>query len=117
MQWWAALFQIFAIEVDGKPTAAFNAPSADDARGICDLAEFRSDLAALTSAGVALCGPLSSITIRSATREEMAAFATGAGIPSDVNVTVFVFLIDIDCVAGSLRNAGYDDEFLGPLRL
>lgn len=116
-QWWAALFQIFTIAVDGKPIAAFNAPSAEDARGICDLAEFRSDLAELTSAGIALCGALSSITVRSATNEEKAAFASGAGTPLDIDVTTFVFLVDIDCIAGSMHNVGYDDDTTGPLRL
>jgi len=92
------LFPIFTVEVDGKPTAAFNPRGSDDALGICGLPEFRSDLAALTSGGVALCGASSSITVRSATSSETAIFASGARNPSAESAITFVFLIDLDCV-------------------
>ncbi len=44
--------QIFTLEVDGTPTLVFEATDHDEALQICADADFRSDLATLTSGGI-----------------------------------------------------------------
>ena len=61
---------IYTVEVDGKPTLAF-AGYAREAAEICKEEWFRDDLTGLTSSGVPLCVPGSTLKPRIANASEM----------------------------------------------
>ena len=49
--------QIFVLEIDGRPTLAFEAPDLAEAQEICRDADLSADLTALKSNGVPVCTP------------------------------------------------------------
>lgn len=103
-----ALYHIFTIDIDGKPTATLNAPNLSHARSICALPDFRSDMKGLTSGGTRFCTDASCITVRPANDAELSAFAFATRDAVATDTMTFVFLIDVDCVipdgaAGQLR--------------
>lgn len=84
------------MNVDGKAIIAFTAASAEEARGITALPEFRSDLEELTSQGMRICTGASHITLRSATPTEIGAFNSAMERAPTLEATTFVFLIQVD---------------------
>src|SRR3982074_1964254 len=62
---------IFAIEVDGKPTLAFEAKRYSEAEAICGDDELRAKLRLLKSGGVPLCGDNALLAVRPADAEKM----------------------------------------------
>ena len=63
---------IFVLDIDGRPTLAFEAASLDEAREICGDADLRTDLCALTSAGLPICSDSATLTLRPASSERVA---------------------------------------------
>jgi hypothetical protein len=88
--------RIFTLEIDGRPTLAFEASGLAEANEICADADFRSDLRALTSNGVAICAEGAALTPRAALQDEIAAFQRAVGLapPSDQPTTVFLIKVD-----------------------
>jgi len=90
--------QIFALEVDGRPTLALEAPDLAEAQHICRDSDLRADLMALTSNGVPLCAPDSALSPRFATHEEVLAFQRAVGLAPPSEQPTMAFLVKIDGV-------------------
>jgi hypothetical protein len=90
--------QIFVLEIDGRPTLALQAPGLAEAQEICRDADLRADLMALTSNGVAICNPESSLSSRPAAHEEILAFDRAVELAPASEQPTMTFLIKIDGV-------------------
>jgi hypothetical protein len=88
--------RIFTLEIDGRPTLVFEATGLTEANEICVDTDFRSDLRALTSEGVAICAEGATLVPRPAAQAEIAAFQRAVGLapPSDEPTTVFLIKVD-----------------------
>jgi hypothetical protein len=74
----------------------FEATGLAEALEICVDADFRSDLGALTSEGIAICAEGATLTPRPAVQDEIVAFQRAVGLapPSDEPTTVFLIKVD-----------------------
>ena len=88
--------QIFVLEIDGKPTLAFEAPDLAEAQEICRDADLRADLTALKSNGIPVCAPESSLKPRPAAQEEIVAFNHAINRAPASDQPTMTFLIKID---------------------
>ena len=89
---------VFALDIDGRPTLAFEADGAAEAQDICGDAELRADLTALTSDGVPLCAPDSTLKVRPAAQEETAVFRHAVAQAPASDQPTMTLLIKIDGV-------------------
>ena len=94
----AGSIQVFVLDIDGRPTLAFEAPSLAEAQEICCDADLRTDLMALTSDGTPVCMPNSALVPRVAAREEIAAFRHAVEKAPASDQPTMTFLIKIDGV-------------------
>jgi len=94
----AGSLQVFVLDIDRKPTLAFEANGLAAAQEICRDADLRADLAALTSDGIPVCGPDSTLVLRAAAQEEIAAFQHAVERAPASNQPSMTFLIKIDGV-------------------
>jgi hypothetical protein len=92
----AGSLQVFVLDIDRKPTLAFEASGLAAAQEICRDADLWTDLAALTSDGVAVCGPNSTLSLRIAAQEEIAAFRHAVERAPASGQPTMAFLIKID---------------------
>jgi hypothetical protein len=90
--------QVFVLDIDRKPTLAFEADGLAAAQEICRDADLRTDLAALTSDGVPVCAPNSTLSLRPAAQEEIAAFRHAVERAPASGQPTMTFLIKIDGV-------------------
>ena len=90
--------RIFTLDIDGRPTLVFEATGMAEAREICIDPDFRSDLGALTSEGVAVCGKGATLTPRPAMQDEIAAFQRAVGLAPASDEPTMTFLIKVDGV-------------------
>jgi hypothetical protein len=90
--------QVFVLDIDRKPTLAFEANGLAAAQEICRDADLQTDLAALTSDGVPVCGPNSTLGLRIAAPEEIAAFRHAVERAPASDQPTMTFLIKIDGV-------------------
>jgi hypothetical protein len=90
--------QIFVLEIDGRPTLAFEALELAEAQEICGDADLRTDLTALTSNGVPVCARDSTLNPRPANQEEVAAFKHAVERAPASEQPTMTFLIKIDGV-------------------
>ena len=90
--------QVFVLDIDRKPTLAFEATGLAAAQEICRDADLWTDLAALTSDGVPVCGPNSALSLRIAAQEEIAAFQHAVERAPASDQPTMTFLIKIDGV-------------------
>ena len=90
--------QIFVLEIDGRPTLAFEAPDLAEAQEICRDADLRADLTALKSNGDPVCDPELSLTPRPAAQEEILAFKRAVELAPASEQPTMTFLIKIDGV-------------------
>jgi hypothetical protein len=79
-----------------------NAPNASQARAICALPDFRSDLKGLTSEGTQICTDASCITVRVANDVEIAAFEFATRDAPVSDTIVFVFLVEVHCLVADV---------------
>ena len=86
---------IYTVEVDGKPTLAF-AGYAREAAEICKEEWFRGDLTGLTSSGIPLCVPGSTLKPRIANASEMAIYQEAAKEANASEDILLVYLIELD---------------------
>lgn len=105
--------KIFTLEIDGKPTLALEAHDIGFARGICALSDFRLDLSEITSGGVTVCPANSVFKVRSATKEEAAAFNRAISLAPRQDDFTFAFLIAVDGVSVVASDSRADDTCLG----
>jgi hypothetical protein len=90
--------RVFVLEVDRRPTLAFEALDLAEAQDICRDADLRTDLIALTSNGAPVCSPNSALVPRLAAKEEIAAFQHAVGQAPASDMPTMAFLIKIDGV-------------------
>ena len=90
--------QVFVLDVDRRPTLAFEALDLAAAQEICRDADLRTDLIALTSNGVSICAPNSELVPRLAVQEEIAVFRHAIGHAPASDMPTMTFLIKIDGV-------------------
>jgi hypothetical protein len=90
--------QIFTLEINGRPTLVFEAMDLAEASEICLDADLRSDLRALTSDGIPICGEDTTLSPRPATQEEIAAFKHAVELAPTSDEPTMAFLIKIDGV-------------------
>jgi hypothetical protein len=90
--------QVFVLDIDRRPTLAFEADGLAAAQEICRDADLRADLAALTSDGAPVCAPSSTLSLRAAAPEEIAAFRHAVERAPVSGQPTMTFLIKIDGV-------------------
>jgi hypothetical protein len=90
--------QIFVLEIDERPTLAFEATDLAEAQGICRDTDLRADLTALKSTGIPVCALKSALTTRPAAPEEISAFRRAVELAPASEQPTMAFLIKIDGV-------------------
>jgi hypothetical protein len=90
--------QVFTLEINGRPTLAFEAQGAAEAREICLDADLRIDLTALTSDGVPICTEDAKLASRPALQTEIAAFQRAVKLAPKTDEPTMAFLVKIDGV-------------------
>jgi hypothetical protein len=88
--------QIFALDIDGKPTLVFDATGIEEARVICQDDTLRADLCTMTAQGAPICAVNSLLQARLASSAEVSAFeyAVKRAPPSDEPTMAFLVKID-----------------------
>lgn len=94
----AGSLQVFVLDIDRKPTLAFEADGLAAAQEICRDADLQADLTAFTSDGAPVCGPNSALSLRAAAQEEIAAFRHAVERAPASHQPTMTFLIKIDGV-------------------
>ena len=89
-------FRVFTLEVDGRPTLAFEASRTRDAQEIRKEAWLRDDLIVLSSGGVPICGDQSKLSVRPATDEEVVIYEQAAEVAKPSDDMVLAFLMELD---------------------
>jgi hypothetical protein len=87
---------IFTIDVDGKPTIAFEANKLREAAELCNEEWFRADLNTLSSNGVPLCGIGSKLRARIANEPERDVYRKAAQVAKASDDIVFAYLLELD---------------------
>jgi hypothetical protein len=90
--------QVFVLDIDRRPTLAFEADGLAAAREICGDADLLADLTTFTSDGAPVCGPNSTLSLRSAVQEEIAAFRHAVERAPASDQPTMTFLIKVDGV-------------------
>ncbi|NOJ48711.1 hypothetical protein [Bradyrhizobium archetypum] len=89
---------VFVLDIDRRPTLAFEASGPAEAQEICRDADLQADLAAFTSDGVPICAPDSTLGLRAATQAEIAAFRHAVERAPASDQPTMTFLIKVDGV-------------------
>ena len=90
--------QIFALDINGRPTRVFEAMGLAEAIEISRDADLRSDLRTLTSDGIPICVDRATIDPRPATQEEITVFNRAVALAPTSDEPTMAFLIKIDGV-------------------
>jgi hypothetical protein len=88
--------RVFTLEVDGRPTLAFEASRTREAQQICKESWLWADLILLRSGGVPLCTDQSKLSVRPATAEETMTFEQAADVANSSDDMVLAYLIELD---------------------
>jgi hypothetical protein len=84
-------FSIFTIELDGKPTLAFDAKRYSEAEAICGDEGLRAKLSLLKSGDVPLCGDNAILDVRLAHPDEAALYRQAAGASQSTDDLMLVY--------------------------
>jgi hypothetical protein len=88
---------IFTIEVDGKPTLAFEAKRYSEAEAICQGEQLRTKLSALESGDFPLApGENAILDVRLANRDEAALYKQAAAGSQSIDDLLLVYLVELD---------------------
>ncbi|SHJ44545.1 hypothetical protein SAMN05444159_0639 [Bradyrhizobium lablabi] len=87
---------IFTIEVDGKPTLAFEAKRYSEAEAICGDEELRAKLSLLKSGDVTICGDNALLDVRLARPDEAAFYRQAAEASQSNDDLLLVYLVELD---------------------
>jgi riboflavin biosynthesis pyrimidine reductase len=87
---------IFTIEVDGKPTLAFEAKRYSEAEAICGDEELRAKLSLLKSGNVTICGDNALLDVRLARSDEAAFYRHAADASQSNDDLLLVYLVELD---------------------
>jgi hypothetical protein len=88
--------RVFALDVDGKPTLAFEAQNMMEARELCRKVWLRSDLSSQKSNGIPLCDANSKLSTRRASAEEATLFGQARGAAKPSGELVLAYLVELD---------------------
>jgi hypothetical protein len=91
-----AFSRVFTLEVDGRPTLAFEACRLRAAQEICKEAWLRDDLIVLSSGGVPICGDRSKLSVRPAIDDEVVIYKQAAEVAKPSADMVLAYLIELD---------------------
>jgi hypothetical protein len=92
-----AFSRVFTLEVDGKPTLAFEASGTKEARQISLESWLLNDLSSLTSSGVRLRTAASKLSVRLASPDEATVFALVANNTKSLSEDlVLAYLVELD---------------------
>lgn len=86
---------VFAMEIDGKATFAFEAKNFREASELCKEVWVREDLITMTSNGVPLCSPTAKLTVRRADEAEIVIYRDAA-FKAQTEDLVLAYLLDLD---------------------
>ncbi|MEH2523496.1 MULTISPECIES: hypothetical protein [unclassified Bradyrhizobium] len=89
---------VFVLEIDGRPTLAFEARDFAEALQICGDADLRTDLMGLRSNGHSICSAESGISTRLAMQTEIEVFKHAIEAAPQCDEPTMTFLIGIDGV-------------------
>ena len=87
---------IFTIEVDGKPTIAFEAKRYSEAEAICRDEGLRAKLSLLKSGEVPVCGDNAILDVRLAHPDEAVLFKEAAGASESTDDLMLTYLVELD---------------------
>jgi hypothetical protein len=91
-----AFSRVFTIEVDSRPTLAFEASRTREAQEICKGAWLRDDLIVLSSGGVPICSDQSKLSVRPATDDEVVIYERASEVAKPSDDMVLAYLIELD---------------------
>jgi hypothetical protein len=91
-----AFSRVFTIEVDSRPTLAFEASRTREAQEICKGAWLRDDLIVLSSGGVPICSDQSKLSVRPATDDEVVIYEQASEVAKPSDDMVLAYLIELD---------------------
>src|SRR5258708_18003656 len=86
---------IFTIEVDGKPTLAFEAKRYSEAEAICGGEGLRAKLSLLKSGGVPVCGDNALLEVRLAHPDQAPFHKQAAAAPQSTHALKLVFPVTL----------------------
>jgi hypothetical protein len=92
---------IWTLEVDGRPTLAFEAKKYREANELCHEDWLRVELGLHKLNGVPLCGVDSHLRIRLARPAEMVLYRQAAEASNSSDDTMLIYLIELDDVSPS----------------
>ena len=92
----AIFSRVFALEVDGKPTLAFEAQNTRQAQELCKESWLRDDLIILSSGGAPLCSHQSKFTVRPANADEAVVYKEAANVAKPSDDVVLAYLVELD---------------------
>ncbi len=90
--------QVFTLEIEGRPTLAFEAADLAEAQQICADADLRADLCGLTSDGTPVCTTAAILLTRPASEAEISAFQRALHLAPASDEPTMAFLINVDGV-------------------
>jgi hypothetical protein len=88
--------RVFTLEVDGRPTLAFEASGTREARQICQESWLLNDLSILRSGGARLRTAKSKLSVRPASPDEATVFGLVANRMNAFEEMVLAYLVDLD---------------------
>jgi hypothetical protein len=91
-----AFSRVFTIEVNSRPTLAFEASRTREAQEICKGAWLRDDLIVLSSGGVPICSDQSKLSVRPATDDEVVIYEQASEVAKPSDDMVLAYLIELD---------------------
>lgn len=91
-----ALGLVFTIEVDGKPTVAFEAKNLREASELSREDWLRADLSAFRSGGSPLCNSSAKLKVRIASEAEKQVFRSAEYAVQASDDLVLAYLLDLD---------------------
>jgi hypothetical protein len=95
------LTSIFALEIDGKPTVAFEAKNHREASELCKEEWLRADLSVLNSNGVPLCTAAAKLKVRIANEIEAQIYREAERTVQAPEDLVLAYLMELDEVGPS----------------
>jgi hypothetical protein len=91
-----AFSRVFTLEVDGRPTLAFEASGTREAQQLCQESRLHNDLSILTSGGIRLRTAKSRLSVRLASPDEATVFALVANRVNPSDDMVLAYLVELD---------------------
>jgi hypothetical protein len=96
---------VFAIDIDGRPTLAFEAKNVREASELCKEGWLRTDLSVLTSNGIPLCTAAAKLTVRRATVSETQVYRDADREAQAADDLLLAYLVELDGSGLSDENA------------